>query len=301
MNAIEYLFGNQKAKEFAIVLKRNGLFCNEKDFLKKSFFQGACIALFFSIIAFWNESSLAVVFFFIGFLLPFGLNYFLQYYFFEARKKKLEDSLPGLLLQLAGLPKKISVEKMIELLSESKNKIIAEEFSAARNCIENGASIEQALNELKERNLSKRFSKAIELLKKSYFCGADMRNAFSGAANNLMEKDFIFREQAAAMTIQKMTLVLAACLIVPMILGLTVGLVKGTDFNGMDFLDSTSAEERAGMLSAVLQGNRIYLLEFCLIAAWFLAFQQNDKKRFLVYALAMTPVSLIVYLAAQGF
>jgi len=272
-------------------------------FAKESILAGA---LLFLLVLFYGlfvaESERLAVFSFPAFFVPIVLNYFYKLYLFEARKKKIEDEVPDLLLLASSLPEKTRVEKLVSFMAETSEGPLGEEFKKAKSEIKAGVNLEAALENIKKRNKSLALNRAIDLLLNALNSGAKMNTVFRETAEDFIETNSILRERSANTTIEKYTLLLAGGIIVPLILGLLAGMVSGFNFSSISELGiGISEAERNSIVEASLLGNLIYIVEYALIASAFVAFQEGGQKKTVLYAVLLVPISLIVYFIGKGF
>jgi len=301
--AITALFEEEKIISF-----EEKLFLNEsrmkklKGYIEYSIIEGIFAMIFFmtalNYIGFGFEK-----FFFAGaitFFSPFFINYILQDIIFEKRKRKKEELLPDLLLEASVFCDDNSLLNTIEKLSEIELPLVKKDFERARIEINNGSSIEEALNGIKRINKSVSYSRVIDLLLQGYKSGAKMASLFKETAEDLLEAQAIIRERQAVMLITKYTLLLAAGIIVPSVLGLIIGLVSGLSFESMAELElGLSLETRKEMFSLSVLGTGIYLGEYALISSFFLSLGDGNKKQFWFYAAIIIPIALISFFVAQ--
>ncbi len=273
-----------------------------KEFLQGILLCAIALSAFASAIAFYFSQS---VFYSLSaaiasaLLFAFG-RYFLLLYKFEMRRRSIEGAVPDLLLQASIFPESSEALKIIEYLSNADYGALSEEFRKALLEIKKGASVESALRNMSLRNKSKILSRALELIIQGYNSGAKMSRIFREAAEDMLETRGIIRERIATMTIEKYTLILAGGIIVPLVLGLLVGLVTKLDFVSADFLQiGMGAAERKALLGAAMLANQLYIAEYALLASFFIANMENNIKKAVIYACIMMPLSFAVYMIAQ--
>jgi len=240
-----------------------------------------------------------IVFELIGFI---AINYFWQFFLFENRKRKIEDSMPELLLQLSLFPNQTPLTQIMNYISKNKISLIARDFEIALNEIEKGLDIKKALISIKEKNKSLIIDKVIELMILNHESGRDFSDIYKEMAENLLSMQELLRERNASLLIEKYTLLIAGSLLVPLVLGLISGLTSKLDFSGLEEIgfQASSVASKAIQENALL-GNQIYLIEYSLIAGFFVALIEGKPKKFILYAIIMLPVSLGTYFLAKNF
>ncbi|MFH0714554.1 MAG: type II secretion system F family protein [Candidatus Diapherotrites archaeon] len=231
-----------------------------------------------------------------------GLRSFAQKFFEQQRVKKLQESTPDLLLLAALLPRRSGFAHIVHYLSESCGEEWAKEFEQAEKQLKAGESVEKSLKGISERNPDPVIERAIQLLVQGYQSGADLSEVFKEAADDILQTQGILRERQANMTVEKYTLLAAGGLIVPLVLGLLVGMVSGFPQDmGAELGVGLSAEARNALLNATLTAIPIYLFEYALLASYFVALQESDVSKAFLYALFLLPIAFACFYGVQGF
>jgi pilus assembly protein TadC len=237
-----------------------------------------------------------------GFFAPLGINYLFQDILFEKRKRKKEELLCDLLLEASVFCDNNSMERTIAKIAEHDFPLLREDFMRAHNEIKNGAALEEALERINELNQSKAYSRVIDLFIQGYLSGAKLSEIMKETAEDLLETKAIIRERQAVMLVTKYTLLLAAGIIVPAVLGLIIGLVSGLNFDSLgDLSIGMGVEERKEMLKSSIFGTTIYVFEYAVISSFFLALHEGNKKQFWVYLIFLLPTALTAFSLAQAF
>ena len=285
-----------------LMLRQTNAKKNANEFLQGILMCAIALSAFASALAFYFFQSVfysLLAALGIALLFIFG-RYFLLLYKFEMRRRSIESAVPDLLLQASIFPESAEAAKIIEYLSKADYAALSEEFNKALLEIRKGASIETALKNMSLRNNSRILSRALELIIQGYNSGAKMSKIFREAAEDMLETRGIIRERIATMTIEKYTLLLAGGIIVPLVLGLLVGLVTKLDFVSADFLQiGMGASERKLLLDSALLANQLYIAEYSLLASFFVANMENNIKKAVIYACILMPLSFAVYMMAQ--
>jgi pilus assembly protein TadC len=229
-------------------------------------------------------------------LSPLILKFFYIQYLEEKTLREKEKLMPDVLLHASSFPKGISTVEIIKHLSNTKFKLISNEFKRVEREIRKGASVSEALSNFKKRNKSRIISRAINLLIQGHESGAEMSEVFRETAQNILETQGIIRERNSALTIEKYTLLFAGGIIVPLILGLLTALIQGFDFNALKELSiGLSKQNRKELLSSAMLGNQVYIIEYAIIASIFVANMENNSRKALIYSLILLPPSIISY------
>lgn len=297
----EYVLGKSFLKSFQETLDMNG--SNWENFATVSVAAGFFLSIGTITVTFTTNTkflyiTMAALF---AFVAPTIFNYFLQQYLFERNKKKKELLAPDCLLQASVFPKGTEITKIFTYLSKDDFGPLGKEFSKALLEIEKGSTIKKALGRMKKRNKSRTINRLVSLLQQGYETGADMGETFKEAASDLLETNAILMERDAALVIEKYTLLLAGGLIVPGILGLITGLVSGFDLKAFELLSiGTDAGTKKELLETVILANKIYLIEYAMLASYFIANQEANTKKTILYASLLLPCSLAVYFLTSG-
>jgi len=216
---------------------------------------------------------------------PLILLYLYHNMKFEFKQKELERKLADLLLE-ASISSKEDFNRMLKSFVDADLGILSKEFSIALEKINKGASVEDALKDIKQRYNSKFLNVVIDLLLQQYYTGAEMQEVFRNTADDIFNSQEILRERKSALIIEKYTILFAGSAIVPFVLALITNFVKSI---GNSFLFSTE------LLDVAIFSTQIYIIEYAILASIFVAFIEGNPKRFILYCLALIPLSLIIF------
>ena len=79
-------------------------------------------------------------------------------------------------------------------------------------------------------------------------------------------------------------------------------MVSSMDFAAFELLEfGATAVERAALLGSTVLANQIYIMEYSLLAAFFVAGLEGKPKKALLYACLLLPLSLASFSAAKAF
>ncbi|MFH1224829.1 MAG: type II secretion system F family protein [Candidatus Diapherotrites archaeon] len=303
MGMLGYFVKPEKLRGFEEMLRMQNQKSELRTWFRRNIVVGAgCFIIALCVLIYAQAGDFYITMLpFCAFAAPFIASYFIAVYKFERRKRSIEALVPDVLLQASIFPKGTPAGRIIKYLARADYGQLSAEFEIAHRKIENSASVEEALNDMKRRNRSRVLVRALDLLLEGYNSGADMGQTFKEAAEDLLETNSIIRERVSSMVVEKYTLLFAGGIIVPLVLGLIVGLVSGLDFANVGELGiGMDAARRAEMISASLLANQVYIAEYALIASLFVANQEGNMKNAIVYAALLLPLSVIVYNLAQA-
>jgi Flp pilus assembly protein TadB len=231
-------------------------------------------------------------------LLPFifpVLAYFLAMRLIEQRNSELEERLPDALLHASSFPKGTPIEKIIHSVSLAGHGPLSEEFTIAYAQIASGSDVPSSLRALSEENDSVLLSRATGLLIQAYSSGSDMQRAMKETAEDMFSIFSIVRERESLLALQKYTLLFGGAIIVPLVLGGIASTVSGLSSTGLDFISSTSPEERMALFNASVGAAQAYTVIYSLLASLFIAQLGGSFRFFAQYFIVMAPLSLACY------
>jgi pilus assembly protein TadC len=296
--AIELIIGKERINAFNERLKENNSKFKAEELIKWYGTIGASLSLLsigISPLLQLNFTSSTLLFIF-SLVFPGSIHYLYHAFLFEKNKREKEKLVPDVLLQASIFPKGTPTTKIIKYISEAEYGPITKEFSKALNEIEKGKTVEESLKDISKRCKSEIISRAMNLLIQGNKSGAEMNKVFKETAEDILETQGIIKERIASTFIQKYTLILAGGIIVPALLGLITGFVNEMNFIGISELGLGMQEEkRKTIIEAALTSNQIYIIEYALIAAFFISQQEGNTKKAIIYALILIPLGFISY------
>lgn len=212
------------------------------------------------------------------------------------RTREIEYFLSDALYQASSLSSFASVEEILKSIAESGYGSLSEEFEKAYREIQTGASFEDSLKNIVERNRSKLLEKCLGVLILGYQTGADISNALREIADDISQTFDIYRQRSVGMTVEKYTLLMAGGIIVPLLLGSMISLVQGLNLSSLAGLGFGLKESlKNSILHNAVIGNQIYIGIYAIISSVFVAFQENKIENALTYSALILPSSLILF------
>jgi len=215
------------------------------------------------------------------------------------RIREIEENLPAALFQIASFPRRTSMEKIMREIAKSDYGALSEEFAKATRQVDAGSPVPKALESIASENNSMLLRRACSLLSESYQTGADMSTAFKEVAEDIFEMQAIQKQTAAALSLQKYTLLAGGCVLVPLILALLLNIVSSLQFD-LAGISSVTPEQRQALLDAAVLGSQAYLVIFAAIASVFVATQESNKKKAVLYFTLLFPLALAVFHSVRG-
>jgi len=244
-----------------------------------------------------DESLRHILFFMILFFPPLVFYFYLDF-LKSSRQRAIEDELPNALFQIASFPKRTSMEKMIDSVASSGYGPLSEEFAKARKLVASGTAVPEALDSVRRNNSSLLLNRAISLLIESYRSGTDLSFALKEVAEDVFELQALVKESSSALSLQKYTLLAASGILVPLILSLLLNTVSSLDFSlGAAEASSmvSSTPGRQALVASFVFSAQAYLVIFSAISSLFVALQEGNARRAVLYFAGLSPLALLVF------
>lgn len=219
---------------------------------------------------------------------------------------RAEACLPDALYSAASVHKVMSAERTLAYLAASGFGRLSESFEIALRRQKAGEGFASSMAAASRHCPSPLVSRAFALLVVAYETGADMYFALREAAQDVMGFFSLVRERAAMLSIQRYTLILAAALLVPVILGTTVSLVPALSSSSSQQIASQPSAllaqpaAQAGTFATLTLACRCYLLASALLSSAMLSWSESDPRRALLYFSAIAPISQLAFSAVSG-
>jgi pilus assembly protein TadC len=253
--------------------------------------------IIFSIILF------CIVFIFLPTSFPYNITilflpifvYFILLYKIEARAKEIEEYLPDALFQVAAFEKGVPIERIIENIARSDYHSLSEEFSIASQQIESGMSVTKALSTITKRCSSKLLERVISLLNQCYRIGKDTQIAVRETAEDIFEMLMLIKEQAALLAIQRYTILIGGCILIPIILAFVITIISSLGYQGGVGFSKITESERQLLIETSTTVVQYYLTFYVLIASIFISYQEGKTRKFIIYFLIFLLISLSLF------
>lgn len=282
-NASEPLFSKREIIMLNEELRNLGLKVKFKDFILAT----TAVSLFAAV-------ATAVSFTIYGIVLAFVpvAIYFILLWLIERRSNEIEQYLPDALLYAATLEFGIPMEKIIENIGNSGYHSLSREFKKAERQIKAGINPTHALLNMRDRNHSVLLDRVIALLIQCYKTGKDVHQAIKETAEDIFELNMLTKEQASSLSLQKYTVLVGGCLLVPMILSVILNIISGIQPPGQD---PQSLLFKESIISASFEAVQAYLAIYVLLSSLFIAFQEGRLRTFIGYFLLFLPITLFIF------
>ncbi len=273
--------------------KRNGLKKGVAQLFYSSVVEGAALFLiaWSAYLHFKPTSPFWTGILIVAGIIPLLLNIIFQELQFEQRIRCIEKQLPDSLILFASFPSTTSFEHAIQLLATSTPEPIRSEWERVQHSIQKNGDVVKGLDLFAEGMISPIAARSMHLLRRGYRSGAPIHSALAGMAHDLMLHHAHFQERSATLLIEKYTLLLAGGILVPVLLGVMVGVVERLPFNLL--MENAAAHQE--LFRAALFSIRGYLFLYAALAGIFIGLQENANWKMSVYVLALVPLAQIAY------
>jgi len=214
-----------------------------------------------------------------------------------SRKKSLENGLVDELLKLSSAPKTNDLQIVLEKLSESRNKIISEEFSGLKAKIDRGHKPKEMFEILRNKYHSEILDRFLELVYLSTTAGTVSSSDYKQVADNFLKSKQLIDERSSLLLMQKYTIIFAGGLIVPGILGIVIALVEKLG-STMD-LGLLGFQASTGLYQVSYYCAMIYILEYVLISSIYLALLESEPRKAFAYLVFLLPIGFLIFFCSM--
>lgn len=221
--------------------------------------------------------------------------YFLLLMLAELKDKEIEDYLPDALLYASMMEYGVPMEKIIDNIASSGYKKLSDEFAIASRQIRAGTGVLQAFEDMRARNNSMLLDRVITLLAQCYKTGKDVHVAIRETAEDIFELNIVAKEQSASLSMQKYTILIGGCILVPTILAIVINVVSSIEAPYTTTVSAASAVTGSLLLNAAADAVRAYLIIYVLLASFFVAYQEGRTRTFIGYAILFVPLVLLIF------
>ncbi|MFH1106339.1 MAG: type II secretion system F family protein [Candidatus Micrarchaeota archaeon] len=213
----------------------------------------------------------------------------LEEYAFSRRVRGLELGLPSALFRMTSAPPGAPFEKLL-CEAASCGGETGSAFARVSAMAGRGVPAARAFAAVSAEYGSPAFSRASRMLVSLHESGGQLSRAVHGVAEDAGEMLRLSEEGAALASLQKYTLLAAAALLLPFILG---SLIQSSA--SLASLDGAAPVPPAFFLAC-----QLYLFLFSALSSCFVALQEGNIKKAGVYLCIVAPFSLLVFRAVAG-
>jgi hypothetical protein len=233
-----------------------------------------------------------------GNLIYYILESILNKYFQNQKRKALENVLIDEVLLLSSQPKANDLKQILGKLSDSKHRIISQEFTQIQRKVEAGHNIRELFLALSKKYKSEILDRFLELLLNSITTGTVSVADYRSFANNFFKSKQLIDERTSALLMQKYTIIFAGGLIVPGILGIVISLVKkltsDLDFSLLQTIQG-EAIASSGLFNVCYVCSIVYIIEYVIISSIYLGMLESDLKKSIIYLLFILPTAIGIF------
>ena len=273
--------------------KRNGVKRGISQIIYSSVIEGAALFLVvWCVYLYLKPQGMGWIGLLIGSALaPALFNLVWQELRFEQRVKKIEQQLPDSLILFASLPTHVTFEHAIETLATSTAEPIRTEWKRVHQSMQKSGNATNALEKFGEGMQSPNIAACIHLFQRGYESGINIHASTASLAHELLLFHSYFQERNATLMVEKYTLLLAGGIMVPVLLGVMVGVVQKLPLN----LLLENADAHRALFDAALFSIRGYLGIYAALAGIFVGLQENQCWKMSVYVLVLIPLAQLAY------
>jgi len=219
-----------------------------------------------------------------------GNKYLWPVYKEKTRQRKISEQIPEALLLTRGSN---SINELVHEIARVENEL-GKEFKAVEHSMR-ALPIEKALD-----NLSKPLEQVVIALKTCAQTGVQLDKVLEPVYEQAARNQSLLRERQSSLAIEKQTLLLAGGVLVPMILGIIVSIVTNLGFQDLHGLGlGMSLQDKIALSSAAVLGSQIYIVEYALMASFFIALLEERIEKTLLYSVVLVPLSLSLFILTK--
>lgn len=209
--------------------------------------------------------------------------------------REMEEELVPLLYYSSSVARYSNTDEVLRKLSQGNGKI-SKEFKRTYSDLKRGTSMKKALEDMEKRIPSKIVKRAVKVMVIGHETGADLSKALEEIAEEATQLTELKRERAVASTIEKYTLLLAGGLIVPILLGSLTSVINSLELTSIANIGLGLSEGiKESIRQNTLIGNQIYISLYSIISSTFVAYQEKEIEKALIYIMILLPASLILF------
>ncbi|VVB73971.1 Type II secretion system (T2SS), protein F [uncultured archaeon] len=282
----EPMFSKKEQHMLSIQLRSFGI---RSDFIR--FMQVLCsFSLAAAALSFLFNFSSGILFL----LLPPAV-YFLLVILIERRSAEIENYLPDALLYASTIEYGVPMERIIANISTSGYHSLSDEFTIASRQIHAGASVPQAFDDMRMRNSSMLLGRVLTMLNQCYKTGKDVHSAIRETADDIFELNLLAKEQSSSLSMQKYTILIGGCILVPVILAFVLNVISGIEAPYSSVTNEQSGFDRVSIITTASEAARAYLVIYVILASIFVAYQEGRARTFAGYAMVFIPIVLVIF------